>query len=511
MEAVAAIGGGGQRIDHFPSRAVAVLLARLALAPDRAHAREELVELLWPGVAPDVGRNRLRQTLSTLKSLLEPSGDAAGAVLRADRLHVRVLPGALDCDARRFEALARAGQAAAARALYGGDLMPGFYDDWVVDERRRLAALQEQLAAVPPALSGGPAGRAASEPAAEQPAAPRLPGDLTRLFGAEPVTTLLQTLVPAQRLVTLLGPGGSGKTRLAVETASALRLVPKLFDAVAFVPLVNCVNALQVADAVAAALPLPGSAGPDKSQDKAKLADRLVNALGDRRALLVLDNMEQLTGQAEPLLADWLAQLPGLHLLVTSRHALEIDGERCVQIEPLPLPRPDDSLADAAHNPAVALFVDRARAARADFHLGARNQTDIVALVGVLEGMPLAIELAAARIRSFSLRDMLQRLQTPPATAGATPGLDLLSRSGPRAGLDARHASMQHTIAWSWQLLSAAEQALLGGLTTFRGGFTARAVRGLGWQSLACLGVSCGRLLRATSRSAAPSSGPAPA
>src|SRR5687767_10296775 len=87
-----------QRIERFPSRAVAALLARLALAPERTHPREELVELLWPGVALDVGRNRLRQALSTLKSLLEPAGQPGAAVLQADRLAVRVVPGAIACD-----------------------------------------------------------------------------------------------------------------------------------------------------------------------------------------------------------------------------------------------------------------------------------------------------------------------------------------------------------------------------------------------------------------------------
>lgn len=118
-------GNGAQLLLRFPSRAVATLLARLALAPERAHAREELVELLWPGVELTVGRNRLRQALSTLKSLLEPAGEPGAAVLQADRLSVRVVPGALGCDARRFEQLVRAGQARAAAQLYRGELMPG--------------------------------------------------------------------------------------------------------------------------------------------------------------------------------------------------------------------------------------------------------------------------------------------------------------------------------------------------------------------------------------------------
>ena len=119
--------GHGQLISRWPSRAVAALLARLALAPDRAHPREELVELLWPGVALEVGRNRLRQALSTLKSLLEPGSSLP--VLQADRAALRVVRGALSCDARDFERLLRSGHVAQAREAYRGELMPGHYDD----------------------------------------------------------------------------------------------------------------------------------------------------------------------------------------------------------------------------------------------------------------------------------------------------------------------------------------------------------------------------------------------
>ena len=140
-----AASDGVQHLERFPSRAVAALLARLALAPDRVHPREELVELLWPGVALDVGRNRLRQVLSTLKSMLEPPGQPGAAVIQADRHGVRAVDGALGCDARLFEQMIRAGRTAEALALYRGDLMPGFYEDWIGDERHRLAALHESL------------------------------------------------------------------------------------------------------------------------------------------------------------------------------------------------------------------------------------------------------------------------------------------------------------------------------------------------------------------------------
>ncbi len=164
--AVDGLPGAAPVLSHWPTRAVAALLARLALWPDRVHPREELVELLWPGVGLSVGRNRLRQALSTLKALLETRGAGAATVLVADHLGIRVVPGALTCDALDFERRLRAGDGAAAQRLYRGDLMPGHYDDWVLQERRRLAALWEQLdaASLPVAwplgsVSGSGAGR----------------------------------------------------------------------------------------------------------------------------------------------------------------------------------------------------------------------------------------------------------------------------------------------------------------------------------------------------------------
>ncbi|MEN9626775.1 MAG: hypothetical protein RJA10_1, partial [Pseudomonadota bacterium] len=137
----------GQSPTRLPSRAAAPLLARRALAPGRMHPREELVELLWPGVALDVGRNRLRQALSTLKAQLE--GQGGPLVVLADRLGVRAAPGALGCDAVDFERHLRSGDWHRADQAYGGELMPGFYEDWVIEERARLAALADRLDAMP--------------------------------------------------------------------------------------------------------------------------------------------------------------------------------------------------------------------------------------------------------------------------------------------------------------------------------------------------------------------------
>ena len=464
------LSDGTQDITRLPSRAVTALLARLALAPERAHAREELIELLWPGVALGVGRNRLRQALSTLKGILEPAGRwPAQPVLQADRISVRVVPASLACDAVRFERSVRAGQVDAARALYRGELLPGFYDDWIDEERLRLAALHERLAAHPEtsqAVAPTPAHTAGAASVARV----SLPTYLTRVFGADEQAARLRGLVLANRLVTLLGPGGGGKTRLAVEMAHSLRsdagwTLPRSesfepFDLIAFVPLAACTTRAQACDALTGALQIAPVG------DDALLA--LTDALAGRRALLLLDNFEQLVGHAEDLVVRLVGLLPALHVVVTSRRALGVDGEHELAVAALELPLADAEPSGVASNAAVALFVDRARAVRADFHFSARNGATLVELVRALDGMPLAIELAASRVRSIAPADLLARLR-----GAGTPRLDLLSRTGPRGTLDARHASMQRVIEWSWEQLDAEQARMLSALTVFPDGFSA--------------------------------------
>ena len=460
---------GTQALTRWPSRAAIALLARLALGPDRAHAREELVELLWPGVSLDVGRNRLRQTLSTLKSVLEADG---GPVILADRSTIRLVPESLSSDAIEFEQLARRGDVVRALDRYGGELMPSFYDEWVLEARAQLSAQFEQLRALAPGPEIiTPTRRGLMDDA--------LPAYLTRYYGVDAQAARLRREVLSQRLVTLVGPGGIGKTRLAVELAQALCDTPDLagadnrqlqFGRVGFVALAACSTVAQMLDALAQAFGLTCGSN--------EVADRLVQVLAEQRTLLVLDNLEQLLPDAAPLVAQLTLRLPALHVLATSRRVLGLDGEREVVLSPLPLPEPDAALVDLAANPAVALFVDRAQAVRADFHLGTRNSDAVAALVQLLGGAPLAIELAAARVRSIGLTEMQQHLGAARQTGVGRPGpkgLDLLSRPGPRSGVDTRHASMEAVIAWSWQLLPMPLQHTLSAMTVFVGGFTAAA------------------------------------
>src|ERR1041385_7296558 len=135
---------GNSVIAQFPSRPIATLLARLALQPGRRHAREELIDLIWPEVELEVGRNRLRQALSTLRRLVEPPDLPPDSVLIADRQTVGLAPDAVACDALEFERLLGQGATARALELYRGELLPGFIDEWVDEERIRLSALHDR-------------------------------------------------------------------------------------------------------------------------------------------------------------------------------------------------------------------------------------------------------------------------------------------------------------------------------------------------------------------------------
>ncbi|CAN5338322.1 hypothetical protein BH11PSE9_BH11PSE9_08540 [soil metagenome] len=483
-------------LTHFVSHAIGALLARLALHPQRSHPREELVELLWPGVALDVGRNRLRNAISSLKRLLEPPGVVPGSVLAADRQSVKLAPMATRCDALEFERCVREHRAEEARALYRGELLPGFYDDWIQDERTRLAALLDRLVETPrepvPVVAmmamRDPVPRVEPVRAAAQPAQPpvtpppraehrvfatppTLPGYLTNSVGREAERAQLAKLVGLHRLVTLSGAGGCGKTRMAVEVASALAQAAAgidaaratgfdstRFDTIAFVALADCTSAAQCAAQLRTSLHLPPSAADPLEQ--------AITMLAVGRPLLVLDNFEQLvqSGGLE-IVETLLARLPALHLLVTSRRVLGLAGEHELALVPLPQPEADAGLEQVARNASVALFIDRARTVRPDFQVTARNHEAVAALCRALEGLPLAIELAASRSRAFSPADML---------AALSERFSLLARNSLRRGAPTlRHDTLHGAIDWSWQLLDARQQRFLRALSVFRGGWSA--------------------------------------
>lgn len=444
---------GSHVVTRFGGRKISALLGRLALNPRRTASREELIDLLWPGADLATGRNRLRQALFTLRQVLEPAG--APPVLRVDHLGIAFIPEAAQCDVAEFEACVHRRDWTTARTLYVGELMPGHYEDWIDDERQRLAALAEQVAQQ--ALA------ALQSAETVLPEAPPLPSYLTPFFGREAELAAIAQALQAHRLLTLTGPGGTGKTRLAAELARRERAS---FDTVAFVALADCRRGDELPTRLRTALQLPPVAGSALEQIGLRLQGR--------RALLVLDNFEQLVAEGGvPVLAQLLGQLPGLHLLLSSRRRLGLAGERCHEVPPLPLPGEHDDLATLAANPAVALFLDRAQAARAGLQLEGGNRADVLALCTALQGVPLALELAASRAHTLSLADMRRQLEAqvgqPPRPHGREPHPAHLPAAG------ARHASLDAAIHWSWQLLAPREQRALAALSVFRDGFTAEA------------------------------------
>ena len=423
---------GRIEVTRLPSRAAALLLARLALQPRRQHPREELVELLWPGVDLDVGRNRLRQTLSTLRALLETP---EAPLFQADRQQISLVPDALMSDVAAFEA-------SRDLAHYGGELLPGHFDDWVVNERHRLAALAERL---PPSALRVAAAPTVAPPAAAH-VATSLPRYLTRYFPLPGRLEALAARLPAQRLLTLIGPGGVGKTRLAVELA--WHQFSQCHWSCGMAALSEVRDDAAMVTALERALTVPHGGG------WAAIEGALQDPAGLR--LLVLDNAEQAIGVVAAAVQRLLALAPALCLVVTSRHALEVDGEHLVDVPPLA----------ESQETALALFIDRARAVRADFHASRENQAALAELVAELDGLPLALELAAARVRSFSPGQMLAQWREMPVQPATLPHWLANPTRAPR------HASVAGLLDWSLRLLGAEPRALLERLACLPGAFS---------------------------------------
>jgi predicted ATPase/DNA-binding SARP family transcriptional activator len=274
----------------------------------------------------------------------------------------------------------------------------------------------------------------------------------------------------ALRLVTLTGPGGTGKTRLAAEAAQRLR--PIYHENICFVSLADLTDSRRISEAILDALGLLRTANAEPLQ-------QVLEALSQQPSLLVLDNFEHLSEGGTPIITTLLEQAPAVTCLVTSRRSLGLPGEREIFVSPLPVPSPAEAGADRSYAPvslslpaallecaSVQLFVDRARAVLPHFQITPNNAADVAALCRRLEGIPLAIELAATRARALTAAQMLAHLESRFAL--------LVNR---RADKDMRHRSLWATLQGSYQMLTPERRRLFARLSVFQGGWCLAAAR----------------------------------
>jgi len=501
------------RAVSLPSRFAQSLLAFLILNAGTSHRREKLAGMFWPESSDQRARASLRYELWRLRKSLACL--SAPGVLITDDLTVRIEASTeyqLDVkDLIQIESDAPIEKLIAALAVYTGELLPGFYDDWLVLERERLQTLYEQrmtrllqlleaesrwaemvewaerwlaMGQKPEAafrslivayaamgdrvkvlesyerckrafqeLGFEPSEEVRSLAEARQ-ALTNLPMPLTALVGRDQERREVAERMLVSRLVTLTGSGGVGKTRLSTEVARDT--AHRFPDGVWFLELAPLEDPSLVPTLLVSMLRISPQAG-------ASVTDMLKRYFLSRNALLILDNCEHLIGACAQLALELVSACPGLHILATSREALRVPGEAVYRVPSLAVPAAqdlDDPTAQAAVD-SVRLFVERGRARASGFDLTTGNLAHVSRICIRLDGIPLAIELAAGRLGSMTLETILQHLDDRFA----------LLTGGLRTDLP-RHQTLHALIDWSHELLSEPERQLLRRLAVFAGGWT---------------------------------------
>lgn len=289
---------------------------------------------------------------------------------------------------------------------------------------------------------------------------PALPSALTSFVGREGAIADLQAALVDHRLVTILGPGGAGKTRLAVETA---RAALDRFEDVWLTELAPVTGSDGILQAILSAMGLLEVSVLDRPSTAPRPDDRtrLIDAVHDVEGLLLLDNCEHLVGAVAEIAEDVLAHAPKLRILATSREPLRIIGEFAYQLSPLTMPHPGSTIDEAMEHSAIQLFVLRAQAVDQSFALTDETMPAVLEICARLDGQPLAIELAAARLRTL----------TAPQVAARLSDRFRLLTGGSRTALP-RHRTLRAVVEWSWDLLEDAERDLAERLAVFPGGVT---------------------------------------
>ena len=507
---------------RLPRRKVETLLAYLVLHPTE-HAREHLAALFWGDVPDEQARTSLRTNLAVIRKTL---GEDA---LIADRDHVQINSAfPLRVDVRDF-LQTRTSMPEHAIELYQGDLLAEVYDDWVLAEREHLRALYletllqltqqkrsqseydraielaRQILATDPANEAAHqhlmfcqmarGNRAAAleqyetcanalhdelavEPSPETQGLyhwikqtptlatsdaariTNLPIPLTSFVGRKTELAQVKALLLGSRLLTLTGAGGTGKTRLSIQVA--MDLMGTLRDGLWWVELANVTNPALVPHAIGKALGI-------SERPKQTMTETLAASLRGKQMLLMLDNCEHLVAACAELAEAILRECPNLKILATSREPLNIPGESVWNVPtlsvPVELPTREQLIMTYE---SVRLFVERARAVNASFALTEDNLHAVMQICRRLDGIPLAIELAAARINLLSAQEIAARLDDR---------FNLLTH-GSRTALP-RQQTLRALVDWSYDLLSDEERVLLRRLAVFSGGRTLQVVEGV--------------------------------
>jgi len=399
------------------------------------------MEALWPE-DPDHAavKNRFRVTLASLRKQLEPEGFPFGSVLDPSVPGcVRLRPGSTWCDLVAFEQLLAQGDRDGAAALLTGPLLPGVYDEWAHDAQIRYELLRSEWA------EEGVAQLRISHSA--EPTGHRLPLFLSRFFGRSHELSMLAELLDHERLVTIVGPGGVGKTRLSVEAcrSSSIRSV--------FVPLEDCTDSDSTIETVLRHLTGASQTTTGASEQLLEVLQRL----GEIR--LILDNAEHITDAVSEVVELLLSRAPDLRCLVSSRQPLELMGEQVLRLEPFDA----SSIGDS-----IRVFVDRVRQSRPDFAVSPATEPAIEAICRALDGLPLAIELAAAQITVMGVPDILKRVES-----------SLLDIRSKKRTISPRHQSLRAVIETSFAGLTPDQATFLGRVSVFVGGFTASAAQAI--------------------------------